>query len=328
MSTSCLSDACGHSTRLNQMKMSRQTRIKVCVFACGALILTWIWFKVYKDHPILELRLPRECNLSTYTPFSASEPLKLVINGTPKIENIIHQYWIDHNIPATAEQHIKSLRKNHLGWKYVLWTAASTQLLLRTRYPGLTSMFDLYAQEEKGSYAVRYIMLYEFGGAYVDLGLKSLRPLDPLFNTYSCILARVLPEIPSLLYNFDFLLSNDFIACRKKHPFMKVLVENLPVFSEMAKSADASGPNYMTLVFKDYMNIDEYNFTSGQYMDLFLAPAEYFFPTIQSEEIELLLRICETFNKLSFLRQRACVSLSRYGLRRTPSQFAFTHHYG
>ncbi|KAK3599952.1 hypothetical protein CHS0354_012598 [Potamilus streckersoni] len=77
--------------------------------------------------------------------------------------------------------------------------------------------------------AVRYMVLYEYGGVYADLDIVSLRPLDPIMRKYSCILSQE-PHIHPVFYNnFYGLACNAFMDCRSHHPFMKTLINSPPV---------------------------------------------------------------------------------------------------
>ena len=49
---------------------------------------------------------------------------------------------------------------------------------METKFPEFLDLYDGYNSEIQRADAVRYFLLYEYGGVYADLDFESLQPLD------------------------------------------------------------------------------------------------------------------------------------------------------
>ncbi|KAK3607176.1 hypothetical protein CHS0354_007091 [Potamilus streckersoni] len=68
------------------------------------------------------------------------------------------------------------------------------------------------------------------------------------------------------------------MACSKRHPFMKNVLNNLHSFYYFANEHDSTGPRFLTYLFREYSKEgDEKKLTDNTYV--YLTPPEYFNPT-------------------------------------------------
>ncbi|KAK3577873.1 hypothetical protein CHS0354_021843 [Potamilus streckersoni] len=139
-----------------------------------------------------------------------------------RIQPILHQTWKDRAVSSRVGTWIKSWSINHPSWQYIFWTDDSARCLVHNIHRYLLPTYDGYAENIRRADAIRYVILYEFGGVYADIDVESLRSLDPIIRKYSCILAQEPYEHPIFDGNFEHLVINAFMACAKKHPFMKL----------------------------------------------------------------------------------------------------------
>lgn len=101
----------------------------------------------------------------------------------------------------------------------MLWTDASAREFIAEHYNWFLDTFDGYTYTIQRADAIRYFILYHFGGVYLDLDVGCERPLDPLL-TYPVILPRTIPVG----------VSNDLMFAEKGHPFMAQTIHNLITF--------------------------------------------------------------------------------------------------
>lgn len=141
----------------------------------------------------------------------------LVINETPKIPKIIHQIWLGKDIPEEFKKFQLSWQKFHPDWEYRLWTDKDVKNL-----PMINSHFfnESYNYGEKSD-IMRYEILYEYGGVYVDFDFECLRPLDILHHT--CDFYTGIQPLDS-----DYIqLGVAIIGARPGHPIIKHCIDTV-----------------------------------------------------------------------------------------------------
>ncbi|KAK3599947.1 hypothetical protein CHS0354_012593 [Potamilus streckersoni] len=244
-------------------------------------------------------------------------------NGSFRIERTIHQIWINKNIPEEFRNYVSSLKEHHRNYVYMFWTDKMALQFVEAMFPMILPFYVNYRHNLQRADAVRYMILYEYGGVYADLDIVSLRPLDPILRKYSCILSQE-PHIHPIFYNnFYGLACNAFMACRCHHPFMKILVDNLPSFSVAAGILDSTGPRFVTIVYRNYI-VDHPHVNKTDTDGVYLAPPEYFMPSLDPTLQNELEALCSK-TKLIHLQKWLCEMFKRHGLG-GPTNYTFTDH--
>lgn len=101
------------------------------------------------------------------------------VNTTDVVPNIpkkIHQIWLGSPLPDKYKMYTKSWVKKHPDWEYKLWTdkdASSIHIEKR-------EIFDKATNQGMKSDILRYEILRQFGGLYVDTDFECLKPFDDL----------------------------------------------------------------------------------------------------------------------------------------------------
>lgn len=101
----------------------------------------------------------------------------------------------------------------------MLWTDAGSREFIAEHYPWFLDNFDDYTYPIQRADAIRYFVLYHYGGVYLDLDVGCLRPLDQLL-VYPVILPKTIPVG----------VSNDLMFAEKGHPFLAQTIHNLVTF--------------------------------------------------------------------------------------------------
>jgi len=112
------------------------------------------------------------------------------------------------------------LNKPEDGWKYELWDTERVNAFVAEEYPQILDTFLGYPQEIQRSDSIRYMILYKYGGIYLDLDVKCNKNLD-FFTTVDWISPPGLPTG----------LNNAFMAATPNHPFLLQAVNNLNRYS-------------------------------------------------------------------------------------------------
>ncbi|KAK3582050.1 hypothetical protein CHS0354_025656, partial [Potamilus streckersoni] len=261
----------------------------------------------------------------TKTPVYLSEPESFPVEGPLKIEKIFHQKWIDNNVLRQFESNIKSLLQNHPNWVYRFWTDASMRKFINDMFPYMLSIWDNYPSDMHRSNAMRYIVLYEYGGIYADLDIKFFRSLDPFVRKYSCFTAREPFLHPMRLGIAHDKAGTALMGCRRKHPFMKILLYNLPSFSIANERQDSVGPLFVSIVYRNYIT-EAGHLKPTDDNGVYLAPAEYFMPVPIPGVLKSLPSICHTKKQKTYPLKWICSHFEQGLLKIDINPFSFTTH--
>ncbi|CAN9354344.1 unnamed protein product [Alternaria alternata] len=151
---------------------------------------------------------------SDYTPASVR----------PKIPRIIHYIWFNNIYPNHETSGAPSVgfgspelcQKFNPSYETRMWNATSAHEFLESKYPWFLATYEAYQYPIQKVDALKYFLLYHFGGVYVDLDVACRRSLDPLLDFPAWF-----PEASPLGVN------NDLMASSAKHPIMKKMTEGL-----------------------------------------------------------------------------------------------------
>ena len=108
------------------------------------------------------------------------------------IPKIIHQSWKTNDIPHDIykKEWIDSWLKKNPDWEYKLWTDEDNRNLIKEHYPQYLDLYDSYQTGVSKADIARYFYMHKYGGVYVDLDFKCLKPLDELLNGEVILLGK------------------------------------------------------------------------------------------------------------------------------------------
>ena len=148
------------------------------------------------------------------------------------IPKIIHQTWKDKNLPPIiyklVSENIGFFKSN--GYEFMFWTDEMILKLISEEYPNFYNIYKMARTGVQKGDIARIILVYHYGGIYIDLDVLVLRDFaelldmnaDKLYITYE----------PSgqtkALYNSDKYLCNAFFAANKQNAMLKVILDNIP----------------------------------------------------------------------------------------------------
>lgn len=207
-------------------------------------------------------------------PEDADEHTGLSTNGsTPdyKIPAIIHQTWKTTEIPEKWVGARQACMDLHPEYEFKLWTDESARELIEKEYPCLLETFDRYPYGIQRADAIRYVLLYLYGGLYIDLDIECKKPLDFL-RQYSFVMPQTMPVG----------FSNDFLGSSKGHPFAKQLADNLPKWRvnllwKYPTVMFSTGPMFVTLQASLYARRRELSIISANMYGKYANSSEAIF---------------------------------------------------
>lgn len=110
------------------------------------------------------------------------------------VPRIIHQTWVSSVLPERCRRYQASVQKHHPSWKYVFWSDTDIEKYMQHSHPSLYGFWKSLTQTICRIDFVRCLWMYDFGGAYFDIDVECLKPLDSLIdstpNNVETLLAR------------------------------------------------------------------------------------------------------------------------------------------
>lgn len=173
------------------------------------------------------------------------------------IPKIIHQTWKTNVIPR---RWLKIQQQNLAlspGFEYKLWTDAAIMEFVSQKFPDLFESFSNYRYNIMRADVIRYLLMYETGGLYLDLDYELLVPFDVGQA------AVVLPRERSIAFGDGYEgIGNAFFASVPGHRFWRDVIDELmrnkPRVRDEYDVAEATGPGLLTRVYYAHSYPDIY----------------------------------------------------------------------
>ena len=152
--------------------------------------------------------------------------------GKESIPKIIHQIWLQgkDQIPPKMEERRQTVLKINPEWEYILWDERSILELLYSNKDWLKTYYKFDYLHQKVDYA-KYIILYMYGGIYIDMDAWGIKPLLdlPQLHKYDLIVSSMMINTleAMILCQEKKCVNNGIILCSQHNPVMGKLVDNI-----------------------------------------------------------------------------------------------------
>ena len=158
-----------------------------------------------------------------------------------KIPKVIHQVWIGGDVPEVFRPLMKTWLEKHVGrgWKYKLWTDEDVK-----DYPLINrEYYDATDNPGVKSDILKWEIIYNHGGVYVDIDHECLRALDILHHTY---------DFYTCLQPLDtdlFQLGAALFGATPHHPILKYCIDTVKDDWHEQGAPKKTGPLHFTKSF-------------------------------------------------------------------------------
>lgn len=202
------------------------------------------------------------------------------------IPTIIHQIWFQgyNNIPNHLYQYHKSWVNNNKNYTFIIWDEQSIQKLVdNCGIDWIITLFNSYKKMIQKIDFAKYLILYTYGGIYIDMDIKCLKQLSllPYIKIYDCIFSlppydpvqHMLLTLVNYSNNNKQLINNGIMFCIKQHEIMLMTMEEAnknkdSIYNNISNSAHVfitTGPLCLTNAVNRY--IDKYGVDKIKILD-------------------------------------------------------------
>jgi mannosyltransferase OCH1-like enzyme len=90
----------------------------------------------------------------------------------------IFQTWKTHDVPPRWKDAQQSVRTNNPNWQYTLLSEDDATRIVRENFPDFLPTFLRFNYDIQRADAIRYLVMYLYGGIYLDLDYVALKAFD------------------------------------------------------------------------------------------------------------------------------------------------------
>ena len=198
------------------------------------------------------------------------------------IPKIIHKIWFDFGNgklpPKEYLDYEKGCQNINKEWKIMRWNESNATELIKQKYPQFYKIFSNYPYPIQKVDAIRYFILYTYGGAYMDMDIKCVKKFDTFNDDKIYLTQESNSNTPNKFNNF-------LMVSPPKHRFWLHVFNALKNNSESMWNIitdsfgkvgrmrfldilNSAGPGMLTNAYKTYEHKD----------DIIILPKELFNP--------------------------------------------------
>lgn len=186
---------------------------------------------------------------------------RVVPQEEPRIPKIIHVIWLGSPLPDVLREYVDTWIAFHPDWEVYLWNDETVKKIKLHNQ----DLYDKSRNAGMKSDILRYELIYQFGGLYVDTDFECLQPFDIFHHCYD-FYAGLLH-----LDTYHIQVGCGLFGARPGHPILKHCIEHLrESYYSSNDITQQTGPIHFT---KSVYAVAG----SGDDIDC-IFPATYFFP--------------------------------------------------
>jgi mannosyltransferase OCH1-like enzyme len=188
------------------------------------------------------------------------------------IPKIIHQIWFNfknkpygNKLPYKYQKYQKTLIDMNKDFKYILWDEKSAKKLIKEKYKWCYKIFKSFKYPVKKVDYFKYILMYEYGGIYLDMDIKSIKSinLDKINKTNKKVILCKHQKI--FMMNMMLKIQNCVLMSEQKNEFWLFLLQNINKWEKTYISYLHSvldilvhtGPGMLTNTYEKYNKKDD-----------------------------------------------------------------------
>jgi len=169
----------------------------------------------------------------------------------------------------------------HRDWEYILWTDEMNRNFIGEHFPSFLAIYDSYPHSIQRVDAVRYFVLYKYGGFFIDMDFECLSNIDPIIGDVDCVFGKE-PVEHSIAHDKSYIISNAFMGatpcCRFFNALCNELTQNRHITDHINDNIlETTGPFMLSRLYEQWEWKEEIG----------LLDAPLIYPLTKAELIEL-----------------------------------------
>ncbi|KIL88582.1 hypothetical protein FAVG1_07827 [Fusarium avenaceum] len=232
------------------------SRHKISLLFIADLVL--LGFILHILSPLISLLRHNKELFPARVSIASSDAPKSFTPRDDQIPRILHQTTKNDTIPSIWADSQASCLKTYSNYEYMLWTDDKARSFLAAEYPWFLEVWDNYPFPIQRADAIRYFVLYHYGGIYLDMDTVCheefpIHQIETNNVTHNCLFEGTLPTG----------VTNDIMISSAKHPAFERATKLLPVsfrwtwwwakMQPYAAIMSSTGPLFISLAVADYL---------------------------------------------------------------------------
>ena len=144
-----------------------------------------------------------------------------------RIPKIIHQVYFQRDANHTFLDKYNGARQSwsklNPDFEYILWNKSMVDTFIQSNYPEIFVLYESYLSWITQHDVSRYVIIYHFGGIYVDIDTRCTSNISHLLSNVFKNKRQVVLRIGQF-----HLANNGFFAATPRHPFFLHVLSGLP----------------------------------------------------------------------------------------------------
>lgn len=198
------------------------------------------------------------------------------------IKKIIHQIWLQglNNIPDELLERRQTILNIHdSSWTYILWDEIDIINLMRQDVNYLQVYYKLEYMHQKIDFA-KYIILYKFGGVYIDIDVEMIGSLDSILKdnqNFDLIVSKIIIDNfieEKLSCDDQICLNNGIIMAKQGCDVLYNLIQNIlknyecKMFDvKISCINNTTGPKFLTHYLLSYKGNSRVLYLEPEYLE-------------------------------------------------------------
>ncbi len=167
--------------------------------------------------------------------YESQKPLQLVKTETVRIPKVVHFIWLGpKQYPPASVENIRTWMAQNPDWTFKFWTdrereapckGMETVVIKEYPFSYLKTCYDASENWGEKSDCLRFEILYQEGGVYVDHDANCLKSFEGLHKAYDLYCGLEMPHLP--MGGYTITLGNGVIGSMPQHPAIKKVMETI-----------------------------------------------------------------------------------------------------